>query len=141
MITCGEDFEHWYSAQGFISRYYLDAISGAIVSVAQEKMMNVIEKKFGLSQTSRMSPGSLPDWPLEQQKLLFVLLGEEEVYKNVGVNLTENYVMLPTKSLSGIIFPTEHDFESCQLCKREDCPGRKAEYDPQKARFYRDYDI
>ncbi len=39
--------------------------------------------------------------------------------------------MLPTKSVSGILFPTEHDFASCQLCQRGDCPNRRARYDPE----------
>jgi hypothetical protein len=37
--------------------------------------------------------------------------------------------MVPTKSVSGIIFPTEADFQSCQLCERENCPNRRAPYD------------
>jgi len=32
-------------------------------------------------------------------------------------------------SVSGIVFPTETEFESCQVCHREDCPGRKAPFD------------
>jgi hypothetical protein len=36
--------------------------------------------------------------------------------------------MLPTKSVSGIFFPTETSYENCQLCPRENCPNRRAEY-------------
>jgi len=38
--------------------------------------------------------------------------------------------MVPVKSVSGILFPTEESFASCQLCPREVCPGRRAPYDP-----------
>jgi len=41
--------------------------------------------------------------------------------------------MIPAKSISGIYFPTEVPFFSCQLCDRKDCPGRKAVYDPKIA--------
>jgi len=37
---------------------------------------------------------------------------------------------VPVKSVSGIMFPTEMSFESCGLCPREVCPGRRAAYDP-----------
>jgi hypothetical protein len=31
--------------------------------------------------------------------------------------------------VSGIRFPTTESFESCQLCPRAGCPGRRAAYD------------
>jgi hypothetical protein len=46
------------------------------------------------------------------------------------VTLTDSFLMVPTKSVSGIVFPTEVSFESCRLCPRSDCPGRRAKYDP-----------
>ncbi len=39
--------------------------------------------------------------------------------------------MVPTKSVSGILFPAEESFASCQLCPRENCPNRRAPYDPE----------
>jgi len=38
--------------------------------------------------------------------------------------------MIPNKTTSGIRFPTEERFESCQLCPRETCPGRRAAFEP-----------
>ena len=74
-----------------------------------------------------MSPGSLADWPLEQQRALFAVLGDTEGL--IGVRLAESCLMIPTKSVSGMRFPTETSFESCQLCPRAVCPGRRAPYD------------
>jgi predicted transcriptional regulator len=79
-----------------------------------------------------MAPGSLEDWPIEEQKPLFVILGDVET--SIGVRLTENLVMVPTKSISGIYFPTEISFYSCQLCPRKDCISRKAAFDQKLAR-------
>jgi predicted transcriptional regulator len=39
--------------------------------------------------------------------------------------------MIPLKSTSGILFPTEVDYKNCQLCSRKNCPGRKAPYNPE----------
>ena len=76
---------------------------------------------------SRIGPGSLADWPLEEQTPLFKILGDTEAA--IGVRLTESLLMIPTKSISGIFFFGEVAFESCQLCPREECPGRRAAYD------------
>ena len=76
-----------------------------------------------------MNPGSLPDWPIQQQRPLFQLLGDPNTA--IGVELTASYLMEPNKSVSGIRFPTEERFESCMLCPRQDCPGRRSAYDPE----------
>jgi hypothetical protein len=44
--------------------------------------------------------------------------------------------MIPTKSVSGIYFPTEITFYSCQLCPPKASDGRKAPYDERKAKEY-----
>ena len=61
-----------------------------------------------------MNPGSLADWPLREQRPLFGLLGN--VRAAIGVTLTPSLLMTPTKSVSGILFPSEETFASCQLC-------------------------
>jgi hypothetical protein len=74
-----------------------------------------------------MSPGSLPDWPIQAQRPLFRLFGDAA--ESLGVQLTDSMLMIPSKSVSGICFPTEQTFASCQLCPRERCPSRQAKYD------------
>jgi hypothetical protein len=74
-----------------------------------------------------MNPGSLAEWPIGEQKLLFGLLGKVE--ELIGVQLTDSFLMLPIKTVSGIRFPKEGTYENCQLCPRQKCPGRKARYD------------
>ena len=81
-----------------------------------------------------MSPGSLEDWPIQEQLPLFALLGEAPAA--IGVRLTESLLMLPGKSVSGIFFPSASTFFSCRLCPRERCEGRKARYDETAAREY-----
>jgi predicted transcriptional regulator len=48
----------------------------------------------------------------------------------IGVELLSSLLMQPTKTVSGIVFPTEETFASCQLCPRQGCPNRRAPYDP-----------
>ena len=84
---------------------------------------------YKLGKTSAMSPGRLANWPIREQRPLFSLLGDPETA--IGVHLTESFLMIPNKSVSGIRYPTEESFESCQLCPREGCPNRKAAYEPE----------
>ena len=76
-----------------------------------------------------MSPGSgdVNVWPIEQQRVLFDLIGDVE--QQIGVHLTDTFLMLPNKSISGVRFSTTVDFRTCQLCHRESCPSRSAPFD------------
>ncbi|MFW5768460.1 MAG: vitamin B12 dependent methionine synthase, partial [Spirochaetota bacterium] len=49
----------------------------------------------------------------------------------IGVTLTDSFLMMPNKTVSGIRFPNEVGFESCELCHREDCPGRRADFNQE----------
>jgi hypothetical protein len=85
-----------------------------------------------------MAPGSgsADIWPITQQKELFSIFGDVESL--IGVRLTDTYLMLPIKSVSGVIFQTETTFETCQLCPREACIGRRVEYKPDLVRKYKE---
>jgi hypothetical protein len=81
-----------------------------------------------------MSPGSTVLWPLSDNKNLFAAFGEE--IQEIGVRLTENFVMDPVKTTSGILFHKEERFFDCFLCQLTDCQSRQAGYDPQISKFY-----
>lgn len=117
-----------------LEKYYLDVIGNAALAAARKYLHGHLCTKFALENISFMSPGSLPDWPLEAQSQLFQLLSDVE--NAIGVHLTQSLLMIPTKSVSGIYFQTEVSFLSCQLCQRGSCPGRKARYDEKRAREY-----
>ena len=44
------------------------------------------------------------------------------------MRLTDSFLMVPNKTTSGILFPTETDFRSCEVCHRENCPSRHAAF-------------
>jgi len=133
IITVGSELEKKAGSAGdLLEQYYLEAVADLALRKTREYLESYLQKTYRLGQISTMSPGSLSNWPLEQQRALFSLLGDTE--KNVGVHLTESFLMIPRKSVSGIYFPTQVKFHSCQLCPRKRCIGRKAPYDPELAR-------
>jgi len=113
--------------EDLVAKYYLDVIGNVAVSAARKSLEKSLQARYGLEGMSFMSPGSLEDWPLEEQRPLFDLFGDRQT--PIGVSLNSSCLMIPAKSESGIYFPTEVPFYSCQLCDRKDCPGRKAAYD------------
>jgi hypothetical protein len=128
LATCGSELHEWAAAQDdVLQRYYADEIAEAALRQALAFLREHLKARFRLGRTSTMSPGSLPDWPIQAQRPLFALFGSTPDL--VGVRLTDSLLMVPSKSVSGISFPTEQTFASCQLCPREGCPSRQAPYD------------
>jgi hypothetical protein len=136
IVTCGTELEAQPNITGDLMEFYwLDEIKHLALGAAYTYMQRHLADNYRPGKMSRMSPGSLEDWPITQQVHLFSLFGDTE--EKIGVRLTDTFLMLPTKSVSGIFFPTETDFENCQLCPREGCPGRRAPYDETAWAKYR----
>lgn len=130
VVTCGHELDQAAPPKGdFLEEFWWDTIKEFTLGCAIAHFNDYLKRRFRLSKTSQMSPGSgdVDVWPIRQQKELFGLLGD--VKKQIGVELTPSCLMIPNKSVSGIKFPTETDFRSCQVCRRKNCPGRSAEFD------------
>jgi len=137
IATCGRELDEVaVPSHELVKSYCLDIIKEMLVYSARSYLEDYLTRNYGLGQISEMEPGSLESWPITQQKELFSIFGNVEDL--IGVKLTEHFLMIPVKSVSGIYFPTEIKFESCQLCPRERCSGRKAPYDPGLAEKYRE---
>jgi len=127
VLTIGDSLENTaHSSESIARRLVLETIGDLALGSGLEHLQRHISEQYGLETTSNMGPGQL-DWPIEQQRVLFSLLGH--VKDTIGVILTGSMMMVPRKSISGIIFPTEETFISCQLCQRNKCPSRKAPFD------------
>ena len=128
IITVGPELENEAAGQGdLLKQYYLEEIANIALEQAAVWLAARLEALYGVGKLSNMSPGSLEDWPISEQSKLFSIFGDTE--RLLGVRLTESMLMVPRKSISGILFPSEEGFVACQLCDRERCPGRKALYD------------
>jgi len=135
VVTIGNRLEEKTRAcTDLLKQYYLDTIGNVALTATQKYLEDQLRARYALDGMSYMSPGSLKDWAIEEQRSLFSILGDVE--NSIGVRLSESLLMIPNKSLSGIYFPTEIPFYSCQLCHRENCPTRKTPYDGKLAREY-----
>jgi len=132
VATCGHELDHADIAVGdMLAQFWLDVIKAAALSAGLRYLNDQLDRQYALGKTATMNPGSgdVTVWPIEQQAALFGLFGDVEGF--IGVKLTDSFLMIPNKSVSGIRFPTEVDFRSCQVCRREECPSRNAAFDAQ----------
>jgi len=140
VVTCGKELDEIdIPDSDFIKGYYLDQIKETAVVLARQYLEDYLKRSYALGQMSRMAPGAGAgdDWPITQQEGLFSLFGgRAKVEDLIGVRLTDKFLMIPIKSVSGILFPTEIKFESCQICPREGCIQRRAPYDLEVVKKY-----
>ncbi len=137
VATCGRELKDWADTHAdMLQRFWADAIMEQALFTAIQELDRRLEERYQPGPLSAMNPGSLEDWPITQQQALFGLFGDTRAH--IGVELTESMLMLPAKSVSGVLFPSQAGFmASCQLCPREVCPNRREPYDP--ALFDRKY--
>lgn len=125
LCTCGMELEIWgRQFTDWVVGYWVEIIKQAALRQAILAMHETVHELYSPGHISSMSPGSLENWPISQQKPLFHLLGNP-----AEVELSDSMLMVPTKSVSGILFSRDESFESCQLCPRRNCPNRRAPYD------------
>ncbi|NHJ49279.1 MAG: hypothetical protein FK733_15935 [Asgard group archaeon] len=109
----------------------LDAIASHAAEVLADKLneflIKKIEKDFqGLKYTNRFSPGYCK-WTIEKgQETIFSLLPANEI----GVRLSESYMMIPRKSISfAINIGSEVDtllgIRECSTCNEINCAYRR----------------
>jgi hypothetical protein len=130
VATCGHEMDQVeLPTDDFLAEYWWDSIKAAVLGCATEYLNAHIKSRFRLEKIAEMHPGSAGAevWPIQEQQQLFGLLGD--VRGLIGVELTDSYLMIPNKSVSGIKFATERDFHSCQVCRKEHCPNRTVPFD------------
>jgi hypothetical protein len=129
IATCGVELGEWArSMESTLDRYEAEVVAGMALAAARQAIARQLEQRYRPGRLGEMNPGSLPDWPLREQRPLFALLGDPEA--TIGVQLLSSYLMSPSKTTSGLLFPAEDGYSNCRLCPMEGCPGRKAAYDP-----------
>ena len=135
LATCGQELQAWAASfEDMVERFWAESLKEQALLAAHRCLDEHMENQYQPGQMSSMNPGSLNDWPIEQQRILFDLFGPRA--SQIGVQLTDSLLMMPTKTVSGLRFATGLHFESCQLCPRQDCPGRRSPYSPELVKQY-----
>jgi hypothetical protein len=128
VATCGrEGYDRMAALSDPLERFWAEYVLEDALDAALRGMEEFFHHEVYAGKTASIAPGSLPEWPIEEQIPLFRLLGDAPA--RCGVTLTDSLLMLPNKSVSGIRFPSDEGYVSCVFCKREHCPRRQAPHD------------
>lgn len=125
--TAFEEYQQRLKDEGDMVRVFIaDALGSVIAEKCADQMEIALQEsidKLGWKHTNRFSPGYC-GWHVSEQQILFPLFNGH----TCGVQLTNSSLMVPIKSVSGIIgLGTEvrHLDYTCGLCDFKQCYKRK----------------
>lgn len=136
VATAGQEFEQWMEKVKLCDDMVLQFIVDSLGSCLAEKVADYMEEHLAkeiapqsLKYTNRFSPGYC-DWHVSEQQKLFSLFPTPTP---CGIQLTSSSLMIPIKSVSGIIGigPDVKKMEySCGICSFERCYKKKRSNTP-----------
>lgn len=126
VATAGVEFQQWMEGEAHSGDILREFVSNNIGSEIAEATARIAAaelaaecKAVGLGTGNSYSPGYC-GWPLTDQQVIFSLLPPAPC----GIILTDSCLLLPIKSVSGII-PVGKDVVkrkyACAICDRTDC--------------------
>lgn len=132
-----QEFQERLMAEGDMVRVFVaDAIGSCIAEACADRMEQVLQNsidKLQWKRTNRFSPGYC-GWHVSEQQMLFPIMGTDanildtERNEPCGVRLTDSSLMIPIKSVSGVIGlgpdVRYHEY-TCGFCNFEKCYKRK----------------
>jgi len=131
VATSGTEYEAFQQRllkEGDMVRVFVaDALGSVIAEKTADRMEETLQQsidKLGWHRTNRFSPGYC-GWHVSQQQLLFPLFGVKEP---CGIQLTDSSLMVPIKSVSGIIGlgrSVRYLPYTCGLCDFKNCYKRR----------------
>jgi hypothetical protein len=130
--TCGqqiENFSHELMDKGHLLEGLIVDLAGSEIADQTAKYVHrIIEQEAirnGLNITNRYSPGYC-NWPVSDQHKLFALINGD----HCGISLTESSLMIPIKSVSGMVGlgkDVKYMGYRCKYCPDEKCLMRNNE--------------
>jgi len=133
LVTAGKGFDAWnrqiQQGDDMVCAFFADSLGSVIAEASVAVMQARIEQEMaerGLFVSNSYSPGYC-DWSLVEQQKLFTFFPEQFC----GVTLTESCLMLPIKSVSGIVGigkNVKKRLYSCDVCTMTTCVKNRKRY-------------
>lgn len=130
VATVGKEYEEYMKrlsdSNDIVKSFFADLIGSAIAehigSIIYEEVCEMQNQK-GFTTSYSYSPGYC-DWPLSDQAALFSLFPPNPC----GITLTDSHLMLPIKSISGILGSgreVKKNPHNCAICNMKNCFRKK----------------
>ncbi len=103
----------------------LERIGDIAVQKAAAYLRSKIQQRMGRS-ISNFGPGTGTGklFSINQQEVLFEIL---DPLRNIEVRLTPSYLMIPRKSISGVLAASNAEYVACEYCPRK-CEFRRKQF-------------
>jgi hypothetical protein len=111
--------------------YCLKIIKQLLLDETIKALQIHLKDEYRLPYIWSLIAGEMEAWPASGQKELFRLL--RDTAKSTGVRLLSDFSLRPVYSSSGIFYFAETEFEGCQVCSKEPCMMRRAQYNAELA--------
>ncbi len=131
VATCGAEFDDWLQRQknsgDILDQFVADAVGSEIAEAAARAMLLQLAGETacsGMRISNSYSPGYC-GWHIREQRQLFSLLPPAPC----GITLNDSCLMLPIKSVSGLIAigaDVEKHPYACSICGRKECYKKRA---------------
>jgi cobalamin-dependent methionine synthase I len=126
LCSIGNGISDWnkllFAHGDFLKGYLVDLAGSILADKTVEKLSDIVELEasaWGMGITNTYSPGYC-EWPVEEQQKLFGFFPENFC----GVKLTPSSLMIPEKSVSGIIGGGNQVKKvpyTCAMCNMKNC--------------------
>lgn len=128
IATAGTEYQDFIErcANDMFLTFIADAIGSVIAEACGDRMEEILQTqidKLKWKRTNRFSPGYCGWHVSEQQKLFPIFHGQ-----TAGVRLTDSSLMMPIKSISGIIGlgpDVRYMQYTCGICTQQNCYKRR----------------
>lgn len=132
VTTAGKELEEWINKlkvdDNLLDAFVVDTIGSEAAERSADYLENILSssvKKYDWNLTNRYSPGYC-EWNVSEQQKIFSILPNNFC----GVKLTTSSLMVPIKSISGIIGlgkNVKKENYNCSFCDMQNCYRRKAD--------------
>nr|WP_300850933.1 vitamin B12 dependent-methionine synthase activation domain-containing protein [uncultured Acetatifactor sp.] len=129
--TLGVGVDSLVKRYGLTEIYMLPVVQATAAAYTEfcadsaQKEIETYASRQSLYMRPRYSPG-YGDFQLSCQKFIFDAL---QIPKNIGISLTDSFLMVPFKSVTAVIGlssdPTQCHINKCMSCTAKNCPFRK----------------
>jgi len=128
--TLGEEFDQLLyelkQEDDILKDFIANSLGSILAEGVTEQLMKELERNVSIDKlytSNNYSPGYC-DWPLTEQQKLFSILPPHIT----GIHLTDSCLMLPIKSVSGIVGIGKKVIKrpyKCEICKMKNCVKNK----------------
>ncbi len=121
IATCGKSMDKFGAdISDPLQRYWVDFLKEYTMEQAFKKIKSEVAQRCPNEKITSLIPTDTSVWKIEGLKEVFNAFPTEAI-KQVGVELTEHFFMIPGKTRAGVFFSSNKEVDICSLCNVKKC--------------------